>query len=162
MCAEVAPCLGCRLRCPVGVQPNRASDEAAKERQSRVFPGISWRHRRGVYGLNLTRQPLACFVVRILRRPHFEWWWSSHKQNWIEKVSDFTHVATWKYSVEEQFTSFHGGRKYESEHFNFCPSLNCQHLNVAICCERIGIVVEKKSPIRCGMSDYLNSWFVES
>ncbi|WP_235466545.1 hypothetical protein, partial [Aeromonas australiensis] len=42
--------------------------------------------------------------------------------------------------------------KYESEHFNFCPSLNCQHLDVAICCERVGIVAEKKSLIRCGMS----------
>ncbi len=35
------------------------------------------------------------------------------------------------------------GGEYESEHFNFCPSLNSQHLDVAICCERVGIVAEK-------------------
>ena len=60
-----------RWRCLVGVQPNLASDEAEKERQIRAVSVISGHLRRGVYGLNLTRQPLACFVVRILRRPHY-------------------------------------------------------------------------------------------
>ncbi|WP_235466403.1 hypothetical protein, partial [Aeromonas australiensis] len=51
---------------------------------------------------------------------------------------------------------------YESEHFNFCPSLNCQHLDVAICCERVGIVAEKnpQSGAECRIEDILSPYLV--
>ncbi|MGL6240674.1 hypothetical protein [Aeromonas dhakensis] len=43
----------------------------------------------------------------------------------------------------------------ESEHFSFCSRLHCQRLNIAICCERIGIVAEKnQSGAECRVGTY--------
>ncbi|WP_421332032.1 hypothetical protein, partial [Aeromonas veronii] len=50
------------------------------------------------------------------------------------------------------------GKQRQSEHFNFCSRLHCQHLNAAICCEHVGIVAAPQSGAKCQIYKIPADW----